>query len=184
VARVTRTVELFKNYGCDGGSYRASHTIGDWYSMPPDIGNDELSQVYIHQGLSFEYFEHGHFEGWHKAFGSPTRDTVLDMGGHNDAVSSFKVRQIPPGQVKLCRHHDCSGGYVFYASVGTWSSMPSVIGNDELSFVEIPTGFKFEYFEHGQLQGWHRSFGSRDHGIDLSMGGHNDAVSSFIISVL
>jgi len=183
-AKVIRTVELCKHTGCEGGSFRASHTIGDFPTMPHDIGNDALSQVIIPRGLSFEYFEHGNFGGWHRAFGNPNHDILLNMGGHNDAVSSFKVRQIPSGQVKLCRHTDCSGGYVFYSSVGTYTSMPSIIGNDALSFVYIPRGFKFEYFQHGGLGGWNGSFGSKNHGINLYMGGHNDAVSSFIISVL
>ena len=73
---------------------------------------------------------------------------------------------------------------MYYVSVGTWTSMPSIIGNDALSYVYIPMGFKFEYFEHTGLGGWSGSFGSKDNGILLSMGGHNDAVSSFIVSVL
>lgn len=150
--------------------------------MPPDIGNDQLSQVYIPRGLSFEYFEHSSFGGWHRAYGSPNYDIILNMGGHNDAVSSFKVRQIPSGQVKLCRNSDCSGGYVYYTSVATWTSMPSIIGNDALSFVYIPRGYKIKIFVHSNLSGWSYTAGSAYYGINLSIGG--DWVSSFIVSVV
>jgi hypothetical protein len=155
--------------------------------MPDDIGNDQLTLVHIPRGLSFEYFEHGSFGGWHRAFGSPDYGVTLNMGGHNDAVSSFKVRQIPSGKVTLCKHSHtgCSSGSGdYYASVGYWMSMPSAIGNDALSYVIIPAGFKFHYYEHTNLEGWNYSFGSASWTTHLNMGVHNDAVSSFTISVI
>ncbi len=151
--------------------------------MPEDIGNDQLTEVYIPRGYSFEYFEHGNFGGWSAAFGLTSSDLILNMGGHNDAVSSFKVRLLPLTRVKLCMHGDCNGG-VYYASVGNWGSMPAEIGNDALSFVYIPKGFKFQFFEHGNFQGWTSTSGSPDYDIALTLvRSHNDAVSSFKISV-
>lgn len=120
-------------------------------------------------------------------YGSPTNDVLLNMGlqGHNDAVSSFKVRQIPPGQVKLCRYHDCSGGHVYYASVGSWTSMPSTIGNDTLSYVFIPRGFKFQYFQDTDFGGCSQTIGSNDYDTNLVFHDETGVSSfkSFMISV-
>ena len=62
--------------------------------------------------------------------------------------------------------------------------MPSVIGNDALSFIYIPRGFQIELREHTNLEGRSRSYGSKDYGINLSLSSSNDAVSSFIIRAL
>jgi hypothetical protein len=69
------------------------------------------------------------------------------MGGHNDLVSSFKIRKYPSSEmVMLCQHSPCGTGGKYYARVGNWASMPGEIGNDQLSFVYIPEGFVFWFF--------------------------------------
>ena len=69
--------------------------------MPEEIGNDDLSRVHIGANLAFQYYEHSNFGGWTRMYGS---NTNLNMGGHSDAVSSFRVRLLPDGEVKLCRN--------------------------------------------------------------------------------
>jgi len=170
-------VQLCRHSSCNGGQYWAS--FGDWRAIPSQIGNDALTRALIYKHVYFEYFEHGSFGGWHLMFGPWVN---LYMGGYNNAVSSFRVRLVPEGKVRLCRHSNCAGGD-YYASVGDWRSMPSSVGNDQLTRVYIPRGLKFTYYEHGNFGGWHRTFGSCNHGINLNMGGHNDAVSSFRVRV-
>jgi hypothetical protein len=186
-AKVKRTVELCKHSTCEGGTYRAAHTIGNWPSMPADIGNGQLTKVIIPQGLSFEYFQHGAYGGYFRAYGSKTAERIINMGsnGHNDAVSSFKVRQIPAGSVKLCRDYPCGTGPYYYASVGSWSSMPWQIGNDALSYVYVPKGYKATFFEHNSYGGCRSTLSSPDGNRAWYFGGSLDnKVSSFIVSVL
>jgi len=167
-------VNLCQHGTCNsGGQFWAS--FGDWHTMPSQIGNDELSRALVNKNVYFEYFQHTSFGGWHLMFGPWVN---LNMGGHNDAVSSFKIRLVPEGKVRLCRHSNCAGGD-YYASVGDWKSMPSSVGNDQLTRVHIPRGLKFTYYQHGKFGGWSKTFGSCNNGINLKMGGHNDAVSSF-----
>jgi len=167
-------VNLCQHSTCNaGGQFWAS--FGDWRTMPSQIGNDELSRALVYKNVYFEYYQHTNFGGWHLMFGPWVN---LWMGGHNDAVSSFKIRLIPEGKVRLCRHSNCAGGD-HYASVGDWRTMPSSVGNDQLTRVQIPRGLKFTYYEHGNFGGWSGTFGSCNNGINLYMGGHNDAVSSF-----
>lgn len=197
--RFFQTVELCENIGCElichekcTGSYRAAHTIGDWPEMPEDIRDNELSQVIIPQGLSFEYFENSNFGGHHRAFGSQTTDLIVNMtkwwldpsgsSFSDNAVSSFKVRQIPSGRVKLCRYRDCSGGYVYYAQcVGRWNTMPFQIGGDALSYISIPRGFRVELFGDERLGGsnW-GAFGSKYYNVARSLSFN---VNSFSIGV-
>merc|ERR1712183_754100 len=157
---------------------------GNWSSMPVAIKNDRLTRVIIPRGFVFKYYEHGGYNGWNRPYGSHDFWVNLYMGGHNDAVSSFEVRKLPDGKVRLCKHLDCSSHYFDCTWVKNYSSMPREIGNDQLSKVFIPRGYQFQYFQHGNYGGWNRSFGSCSNSINLNMGGHNDAVSSFKISVL
>jgi hypothetical protein len=82
--------------------------------------------------------------------------------------------------VLLCKNSDCKGGHV-YAGPGYYPSMPWQIGNDALTRVYIPARWSFQYFEHTNYGGWTRTFTDATYSINLDMGGHNDAVSSFII---
>jgi hypothetical protein len=90
------------------------------------------------------------------------------------------LRALASNLVLLCRNSNCQGGSV-YAYPGAYSSMPRQIGNDALTRVYIPAGVTFTYYEHGSYGGWRRTFGEPRRSINLYMGGHNDAVSSFII---
>jgi len=181
----TEKVLLCRHYDCDcyQFSYRAS--VGDWNRMPWQIGDNELTDVVIPKGYALQYFEHPDFGGRNQIFGSPDDYVSLNLAetSDNDTVSSFVVRRLPDtGKVKLCRNTDCTGG-VFYASVGQWSSMPSEIGDNELSFVHIPQGYFIEYFEHGNWGGWSRKAGSCDRDISLRLTVSNDTVSSFKIGL-
>ena len=152
--------------------------------MPTAINNDRLTRVMIPRGFAFEYFEHTSYGGWHGIFGSHDNWINLYMGSRNDRVSSFKVHKLPDGKVRLCKHYDCSSQYYNIDMVKKYSSMPSAIGNDQLSRVLIPRGYRFQYFEHGHFRGWSGTFGSCSRSTNLWMGGHNDAVSSFKVTVL
>lgn len=85
-----------------------------------------------------------------------------------------------PGWCLLCKHSNCQGGHV-WKSVGWYGSMPWQVGNDALSRVWIERGTYFRYWEHSNFRGWSKAFGSRNNDVNLSMGGHDNSVSSFAI---
>ena len=98
-----------------------------------------------------------------------------------ESTDGNRKRQSRSGEyVLLCRHSDCTGGHV-YLGPGYYATMPWEIGNDELTRVYIPAGWSFQYFQHTSYSGWSETFGDPSYSINLDMGGHNDAVSSFII---
>jgi hypothetical protein len=156
---VQQTVQLCGHLDCWVGGNNYFATVGDWDRMPHQIGDNELTRVHIPQGYAFQYFEDPYFGGWNRIHGSHDKRLQIYMVESNDAVSSFRIRKLPDGKVKLCRHPDCTGG-VYYASVGQFPSMPIEIGDNQLSFVLIPPGYTFEYFEHGRWGGWSGKFGS------------------------
>jgi len=163
----------------DGGNFSGS--FGHWSTMPSHVGNDALSRVHIDQDVTFHYFDHESFLGWNVMFGSKG-GVNLNMGGHNDSVSSFKIGLIPAGKVKLCPDKKCKRG-TYHAAVGDFLSMPESIGNNALSRVHIPNGFSFHYYQDTKFGGWNKKFGSCDHGINLNMGGHRYAESSFRVRI-
>lgn len=168
-----------------GGKMYRTPGAGRWGSMPTAIKNDRLTQVIIPQGFAIEYYQNTEFGGWQGIFGSQDYGINLSMGGtRNDAVSSFKIRKLPDGKVRLCKHSDCSSQYYDADTVKNYSSMPSAIGNDQLTRVLIPRGYQFQYFQHGNFGGWSGTFGSCNSSTNLYMGGHNDSVSSFKIKIL
>jgi hypothetical protein len=178
-------VQLCRHSDCRSGgdTYRAS--VGHWNRMPHQIGNDGLTRVEIPPGYAFQYFEHEYFGGWNHMYGSQdVKLTLTFTGNDNDVVSSFRIRKLPEGNVKLCSHVECISG-VFDAIVGEWSSMPSEIGNDQLSYVHIPQGYTFEYFEHDNFGGWSGKFGScsDSFSLNLAMVGFDNVVSSFKIGL-
>ena len=94
---------------------------------------------------------------------------------------ALRGRQLQSSRyVLLCRHSNCRGGH-YWASPGWYSSMPWQIGNDALTRVYIPARHTFTYYEHSGFRGWRRTFGEPNRRVNLFMGGHNDAVSSFVI---
>jgi hypothetical protein len=181
--RYTEKALLCGDNNCFSGGNVYKASVGNWDHMPHQIGNDQLTRVIIPPGYAVELFEHGNYGGWNYIFASQDGSNYvsLNLGTLDNSVSSFKVHRLPDtGKVKLCRNIDCTGG-VYYASVGQWSSMPFEIGNDQLSFVSIPQGYTFEYFEHGNWGGWSRKFGSCDKGINLIFS--SKIVSSFKVGL-
>jgi hypothetical protein len=70
-----------------GGKFYAR--VGKWYSMPGEIGNDQLSAVSIPAGFVFWYFLDANFRGANEKFTGPVYLQLVRS--HNDAVSSFMI---------------------------------------------------------------------------------------------
>ena len=108
-------------------------------------------------------------------------DFMVHPDGDEDEDEDGEGRKLQSTtHVLLCKHSNCQGGHV-WVPPGRYPSMPWQIGNDQLTQVYIPARFTFTYYEHTWYGGWQRTFGEPNRRVSLHMGGHNDAVSSFII---
>jgi len=168
-------VRLCQQKHCDGGG-QLWVSFGDWRHMPSEIGNDKLSCAMIGRNVYLEYYKHSKFK---EALGLRAGYYGnLGMSVNDNSVSSFKVRLLPEGKVRLCKHSNCVGGD-YYASVGYYSKMPSSIGNDQLTKVRTPLGMKITVYQHTYFRGDAYNCGSCDKTIVCSMGKGNDEGSSF-----
>ena len=178
--------QLCSDYPC-GADTNNFYTTGaaDWGYMPPQVGNDSLSFVYIPLGWTVQYFEHADFEGITRVFGSFDNAVSLWMGEHNDMASSVKLRRFPNSeQVILCQN-DCDTGGIYDTRTGNWASMPAEIGNDQLSWVYLPEGYAITFYVHGNFGGDVGYGEATDGAIWLEMDDiYYNAVSSFIITLV
>ena len=124
-------------------------------------------------------FEQDMAEGVTIMHGDPAYDEDSEDEGGRALRGGARTLQ-SDNYVLLCKHSECTGGH-FWAAPGWYPSMPWEIGNDQLTRAYIPAGYTFTYYEHGNFQGWQASFGESNSRINLFMGGHNDAVSSFVV---
>lgn len=143
-------------------------------------GSGSISLLRIPEGVSVEVFDSFNCEGTHRVFGTPlvqsneaipleSRSLVnvsLAEYGMENQLASFVIRPIPTGQtVTLCVAITCKShtsrvsnpegrtpGKVTL-SVGSYSTMPLLIGEDRLSRVELPIGWKIQLFESRRFRG-------------------------------
>lgn len=142
-------------------------------------GSDIVSSIRIPAGISLEVFGDYEFQGTRRVFGVPllaeesvgitvvaTRsgpttnfESILNISmgdyGMDNRVSSFIIRSIPTDEaVNLCSTFSCSdwGGKGDF-SVGSYNFMPSEIGEDRLSLVRLPPGWKIQIFEARRFRG-------------------------------
>lgn len=80
---------LCRHFNCQGGS--VWKTPGWYASMPWQIGDNQLSFVFIDKGTGFRYWEHRNWQGWNRMFQAWNYNIHLNMGGHNDSVSSYVI---------------------------------------------------------------------------------------------
>jgi hypothetical protein len=175
-----QSVELCKHSPCESTPYFVPLQDGriDMASMPPEIGNDHVSQIKVPAGFAVEWCEHSNFGGQCWMNGHPTSNIVLDLNSYlTNQVSSFKARAVS-GKVKLFQHYDTTVGGSFECIHGSWPSMPAVIGNDQLSKVYIPKGYVVTFYRHVNYED---SMGTYKYPTNtmLSFIYGNDSVSSF-----
>eukprot|EP00957_Ditylum_brightwellii_P028104 2121741-Ditylum_brightwellii.AAC.1 len=97
-----------------GGRMYRTPGAGMWSSMPTAIGDNRLTRAITTRGFAIEYFEDMDYGGWQGIFGSQDFPVNVYFGGlSNDAVSSFKVYQLPDGMIRFCMAipDDCSNYY-------------------------------------------------------------------------
>ena len=165
--------------------------VGDWSSMPSKIGNDALTYVNTWDGRMIELWEHSNFGGKVLVIGDyDEKVEILDLSslGFNDIASSFRIRDIPSNlSAKFCKDLGCTSGS-YLAPLGSYSSMPAAVGNDALTTILVPPGFKVWVFKDSNFEGGRVSF-SNTHATawgraDLTEHGLNDVVSSFAVTVV
>lgn len=147
-----------------------------------NVGNDQLSSIKIPKGMKVTLFEHGGFTGQKLVLTQDTRAGTLVANKFNDFTSSILVEAKPePAPVVIVQpkpvvtptapvappvvvepvveptlptiyQSDFSGTSKSF-DVGAYGSDQLGIGNDELSSIKVPYGFRVTLYENAGFEG-------------------------------
>lgn len=137
------------------------------------ISNDSLSSIRVPAGLKVILFEHGNFGGNRCVL---VQDTP-NMAGANDKISSFVVEELGTPQVIIYSDSDYRGWSV-ELPVGSYSGLG--IGNDRLSSIIVPAGYRVTLYEDGPFKGRSLELNSSR----ANLGDFNDRATSAIVDNL
>jgi hypothetical protein len=147
-----------------------------------NVGNDQLSSIKIPKGMKVTLYEHGGFTGQKLVLTQDTRAGTLVANKFNDFTSSILVEAKPePAPVVIVQpkpvvtptapvapsvvvepvveptlptiyQSDFSGTSKSF-DVGAYGSDQLGIGNDELSSIKVPYGFRVTLYENAGFEG-------------------------------
>lgn len=147
-----------------------------------NVGNDQLSSIKIPKGMKVTLYEHGGFTGQKLVLTQDTRAGTFVANKFNDFTSSILVEAAPePAPVVIVQpkpvvtptapvapsvvvepvveptlptiyQSDFSGTSKSF-DVGAYGSDQLGIGNDELSSIKVPYGFRVTLYESGGFEG-------------------------------
>jgi len=142
---VGEAVTLYEHANFRGQS--RSFAEGSYRMGRLGIPNDSLSSLRVPAGLEVELYEHEGFRGRKKV----VRGDVHFLHTFNDEVSSIRVRRTA---VTLFKHRDFRGARQ-WLKPGRYDiqSLKRRIGNDRLSSLKIPRGWKVTLYEHAGFRG-------------------------------
>lgn len=155
--------------------YRGTNsTVGvGRYNNVPGLNNDSLSSLKIPNGLKVTLCEHGNFEGRRCIL---VRDTP-NLGGVNDKASTLIVE--PVGSPSVIVYSDANfQGWSAEVPVGSQAAIGA--GNDLVSSVIVPQGYRVTLYEHGPFKGKMKMLTADA----ASLGDFNDRTSSIVVDRL
>ena len=139
-------VELYKTFNFTGEKITIS---SDWSASSNPLWNDAVRSIKVPQGWEITIYEHGPTMGKSLTL---TSNWVADNFWQNK-VSNIKVTA--PGNDVII-YADCGyAGKNAKLGIGSWNinTLSATIGNDIMSSIKIPAGYKVTLYEHGNFQG-------------------------------
>lgn len=175
-------VILYQN--CSFMGYNVALAPGSYDTRSMGITNDNLSSIRIPNGYSVTVYRDGGFRGESRTYYSNVY--CLD-NRWNDQVSSIVIRgpggtTNPPvtgsgGRVVVfdqCYFAGSSG----QLAPGRYRSENLVVGNDRISSLRVPNGFRVTVYQNNDFRGASRTFTGDQYCLD---GQWNNQVSSIIV---
>jgi hypothetical protein len=140
--------------------YEHANYIAPSQGLPPgrydissiSIGNDTLSSLKVPTGWTVTLYRHHNFTGDEKVF---TTDTPYVGDDFNDQTSSIVVDDFL--SVIIYQHADYQGNYQKLTS-GRFRLSSISIGNDTLSSLKVPTGWRVTLYRHDNFTGDEKVF--------------------------
>lgn len=138
------------------------------------IGNDVISSVMVPPGWRVTLYQHAGFQG---ATVSLTADTPAVPSNWNDQASSILVEA---DVLPVVFEHNDYAGRSQGLNVGRYDISHLAIGNDIISSVKVPAGWKVTLFEHAGFQGAAKVITANTPGLP----DFNDRASSLVVERL
>jgi len=180
--------------GSSCGKYYITPGAGFWYEMPTVLQNANVNELEIPKGYMVEYYSHPLFEGWDGQDGSHDELIRLDSNlwepyaGTDRFISSFKVKKLPEGKVRLCMDSDCSSDFMDINRMKVAGRSDCVFGDypPTVQKIQVPRGYKFFYSKTpanvGCISpGCSGRFGSCNESVEADFG---DWICSYEVRVL
>lgn len=165
---VGTAVGLYEHTSFGGRMQALDPGLYDWHQLL--VGNDVVSSVRVPPGWGLRLFEHGGFTGRMTFFA----DSQSGVGSFNDMTSSADAM----GGVQLFEHAEFAGRrQVLWP--GRYDYPVLSFGNDALSSLRVPSGWRITVYENAGFTGASRQFQEGD--IAYVGDDWNDRVSSFVI---
>ncbi|HZH16966.1 MAG TPA: Vps62-related protein [Archangium sp.] len=143
------------------------------YSSGIGLKNDSLSSLKIPNGLKVTLFEHSDFKGRRSVL---VRDTP-DLGGVNDEASSMIIERVTSPSVIVYTDSNFRG---WSTELPVGSQASSAIGNDKVSSVIVPQGYRVTLYKNASFKGETKELTADA----ASLGDFNDRTSSIVVDRL
>ncbi|EAY30807.1 thioredoxin fold domain-containing protein [Microscilla marina] len=139
-----------------------SFNTGNYNFSQLGIGNDKLSSIKIRRGYKVRVFEHANFRGRYRDF---TSSSGFVGTAWNDKVSSMRIMKSGTTnrgtRSRIVLYEDSNyRGNKQSVGIGSYNVNQIRIGNDKLSSIRIPRGYKVRIYEHANFRGRYRDFTS------------------------
>jgi uncharacterized protein YkwD len=170
-------VTIYEQENYKGAS--KSFKLGRYNLQDLGIGNDRLSSLKIPEGWRVRLFEHADFKGKFKDF---TNSTAFVGADWNDKASSLVIEpnyNVPTNTnlVTIYQHSDYKGASKSF-KLGKYNLQDLGIGNDQLSSLKVPQGWRVRLYEHADFRGKFKDFTSS---TAFAGADWNDKTSSIIV---
>ncbi|MBZ5715953.1 beta/gamma crystallin-related protein [Nannocystis pusilla] len=169
-----REVTVFENVNFAGKSQVL--TVGRYDVKQLSIGNDALSSLKVPAGMEAILYEDAKFGGRKVVFAADTSN----VGDFNDKTSSIEVREKPPARVPtgVTLYVDVNfGGKAVTLGVGHHNLAGLAVGDDTISSVKVPPGWRVALFADAEARGTSVAFTADS----ANIGQLSDKISSVIV---
>lgn len=171
--RYTDALAVVYEHANFGGRYQLL-TPGRYDVGQLSIGNDAISSVMVPPGWRVTLYQHAGFQG---ATLTLITDTPAVSANWNDQASSILVEA---DVLPMVFEHNDYAGRSQALNVGRYDVSQLAIGNDIISSVKVPAGWKVTLFEHAGFQGAAKVITANTPGLP----DFNDRASSLVVERL
>ncbi len=176
-------ITVYEDCGYRGNSHRLYE--GDHLDRDLGVGNDKISAIRIPRGWEVTVYTDNNYRGQSRTFDEDVNCMPADL---NDKISSIRVTRRSysrPGSGSsggpITLYADCGfRGSRYSIGLGTYTANELGIGNDRLSSLRIPEGYRVTLYVDNNKRGFSKEF--RYDVECLTSEGLNDRVSSINVS--